>query len=209
MKNTNIKFKKISSVFLLSTLFLTLIFSCEKMPEHETDTITQEDIQAMKKDHIIELKDAVKMHDTYEKDRVKLLKDSLKKKYGANFNDTQSVWFDIKTIKAYLKYLETYASDAEGLQFYFSVYPDNGDKQKNHQTFFVAPTISNVYQGDTIQSGYTKKDGKRIFLYDAFKTRNNQASYMQKASFLKLLQDGDDDGYLFNNGVGNPPFNGN
>ncbi|MCA9749242.1 MAG: hypothetical protein KC414_09050, partial [Romboutsia sp.] len=138
-----------------------------------------------------------------------ILKDTLKKKYGDDFNDTRTVWLDMKTIKAYLKYLEENAGEAEGLQFYFSVDPDNKGKQSNHQTFFIAPTIKNVVDGDTIQSGFTVENGKRIFLYEAFKKdmeMNHQN--MQKASFFSLMQD-DDEGLLLNRGELGPPYGNN
>ena len=204
MKILKLIFRKINLLFIVLISFTILISSCEKPAHAEKDDISQKDIQAMIENHIIDLKDAAKAYDKYSKQRVKILKDTLKKKYGADFNDTRNVWFDIKTIKAYIKYIEDNTSEAEGFQFYFSVNPDNNGKQKNHQTFFIAPTVENVINGDTIQSGYTVKDGKRIFLYEAFKkySESNQIN-VQKASFFSAVQGG---GYLFNSGKENPPF---
>ena len=207
MKQLRSVYQKIT-VILASIFMLLVIISCEEK-QKETNSITRVDIESMKENHIIPLKEAVKMYDKYTKDRVKILKDTLKKKYGDDFNDTRTVWFDMKTIKAYLKYLEENAGEAEGLQFYFSVDPDNKGKQSNHQTFFIAPTIKNVIDGDTIQSGFTVENGKRIFLYEAFKKDmeiNHQN--MQKASFFSLMQD-DEEGLLLNKGSGNPPYNNN
>ena len=207
MKTTKLKFRKINLLFIGLITITILMASCEKPDQDDTDGITDKDVQAMRENHIIDLKNAVKTYDKYTKQRVKILKDTLKKKYGSDFNDTRNVWFDIKTIKAYLKYLEDNASEAEGLQFYFSVNPDNGGKQKNHQTFFVAPTVQNVVNGDTIQSGYTVIDDKRVFIYEAVKSYlEEQPQNIQKASFLNLAQD--EDGYLFNVGTLGPP-NGN
>lgn len=207
MKQLRSSYQKIA-VILASIFMLLVIISCEEK-QKETNSITRVDIENMKENHIIPLKEAVKMYDKYTKDRVKILKDTLKKKYGDDFNDTRTVWLDMKTIKAYLKYLEENAGEAEGLQFYFSVDPDNKGKQSNHQTFFIAPTIKNVIDGDTIQSGFTVENGKRIFLYEAFKKdmeMNHQN--MQKASFFSLMQD-DDEGLILNEGEPGPPYGNN
>ena len=182
-------------------LFATILFSCQQKQQH-VDSITQEDINSMKENHLISLSDAVKSYKRYDKDRVKILKDTLEKKYkDPKFKDTRMVWFDIKDVRAYLKYLENNTSEAEGLAFYFAVNSDKGN-QKNQQSFFIAPTISNVVNGDTIQSGYTVEKGGRVFLYEKYKSVENNNP--QKASFLNLMQD--DDGYLFNHGTENPPF---
>jgi hypothetical protein len=207
MKQLRSFYQKIT-VILASIFMLLVIISCEEK-QKETNSITRVDIENMKENHIIPLKEAVKMYDKYTKDRVKILKDTLKKKYGDDFNDTRTVWLDMKTIKAYLKYLEENAGEAEGLQFYFSVDPENKGKQSNHQTFFVAPTVKNVIDGDTIQSGFTVENGKKIFLYEAFKKDmeiNHQN--MQKASFFSLMQD-DDEGLLLNRGELGPPYGNN
>ena len=207
-KNYDHFFPRTTFTLLAFFMFLgvTLFNACEK-PVDRSDGVTQQDIELMKENHIIDLKDAVKAYGKYSKQRVKILKDTLKKKYGADFRDTRNVWFDIKTIKAYIKYIEDNTSEAEGLQFYFSVNPDNDRKQKNHQTFFIAPSMKNVIDGDTIQSGYTIEGGKIIFLYEAFKkfSESKQTS-VQKASFFSTLQE--DDGFLLNAGTLGPP-NGN
>lgn len=198
MKNLRPLFVKISSIVLIF-LTVSLVFSCQ---QQQTNQITQEDIEAMKKEHLISLNDAVKMYHKYDKLRIKFTKDSLKKRYGDSFQDTRAVWFDIKSIKAYIQYVEENASDAEGFQFYFGVSPNNTRRGKNHQSFFIAPTVKN---GD-IQSGFTVKNGKRIFLYEAFK-ESKEKNDAQKASFFNLIQG--DDGYLFNSGEENPPFPNN
>lgn len=194
-------------VFLVIIAFTITLTSCEPRQEH-SGGITQKDIEAMKENHIIPLKNAVKMYKKYTKERVKILKDTLKKKYGNDFSDTRTVWFDINTIKAYLKYLEDNASEAEGLQFYFSVDLDDKGKQSNHQTFFIAPTLKNIIDGDTIQSGYTVDKGKRVFLYEAFKEYLERSeANIQKASFFNIMQG--EGGLLLNRGDGTPPGNNN
>jgi hypothetical protein len=197
---------------VIAFFIVSIIISCE--PNQKlSDNITQTDIASMKENHIIPLKEAVKMYDKYSKDRDKILKDTLRKKYGNNFNDTRMVWLDIKTMKAYLKYVEEESSkagiDPEGLQFYFAVNSDKDTgKKKNHQTFFIAPTMKNLMNGDSIQSGFTIENGERIFLYEAFKkyveTTNQN---VQKASMFSMPPA--DDGLLLNDTSGTPPGGNN
>jgi hypothetical protein len=206
MKIPKLKFQKITLLFIGLITFTILISSCEKTAHSDKDGITQEDINTMKKKHLITLNEAVKMYKKYDKDRVKILKDTLKKKYkDAKFKDTRMVWFDIQDIKAYLAYLENNTSDAEGLAFYFTV-NNEGSKQKNQQSFFIAPTVKKVVEGETIQSGYTYYKGERVFLSEKYKNYGDstQTKNVQKASFLNFVQN--EDGYLFNSGRENPPF---
>ncbi len=206
MKNLKINYSKFTPIALV-ILIISIMISCETSPRQVED-ITKADIEIMKENHIITLNEAVKQYDNYSKQRVSILKDTLKKKYkDNNFSDTRTVWFDIQTIKAYIKYIEDNSSEAEGLQFYFGVNPDKIGKKKNHQTFFIAPTVQNIVNGDTIQSGYTVKNGKRIYLYEAFKKYANSSNdNVQKASFFSMPPS--DDGLLLNDGTDSPP-NGN
>jgi len=211
MKITKLKFRKINLLFIGLISFTILLSSCEKPHEENDNRISQEDIEAMKEDHLISLQDAVKTYKKYGKERVKILKDTLKEKYkNKDFNDTRNVWVDIKTLKAYIQYIEDNASDSEGFQFYFSVNSDKASgKKKNHQTFFIAPTVQNIMSGDTIQSGFTVKNGKRVFLYEEFKNYlEDSRTNVQKASFLSSLQPSED-GYLFNDLIPNPPGTNN
>jgi len=214
MKNFDRSLSKTTFIILTFFLFSTVFLynSCEK-PIDNTNRITQNDIDLMVKNHIIPLSEAVNMYKKYDKERVKILKDTLEKKYkNPKFNDTRMVWIDIKTMRAYLKHIEDESGkagiDPEGLQFYFGVNSDKDTgKKKNHQTFFVAPTAKNVMNKDTIQSGYTLKNGKQIFLYEAFKKQaSSSESNMQKASFFSLVQQ---DGLLLNRNGGTPPGDNN
>ncbi len=197
------------TLVVIAFLIVSIMSSCEPS-QKEVENIPRADIELMKENHIITLNEAVKQYDKYSKQRVSILKDTLKKKYNDNnFSDTRTVWFDIKMIKAYLKYIEENTSEAEGLQFYFGVNPDNIGKQKNHQTFFIAPTVQNIINGDTIQSGYTVKNGKRIFLYEAIKEyKDSTYPNVQKASFFSVMQS-DGDGFLLNDGQLGPPYGNN
>jgi len=215
MKTIDRLFSKTTFVMLTFFLFSTVILynSCDK-PRNENDYITQNDIDSMKENHIIPLKEALHMYKKYDKERVKILKDTLEKKYkDPKFSDTRTVWLDIKTLKAYLKYAEDESDrvgiNLEGLQFYFGVNPDReSDKKKNHQTFFIAPTTNK----DSIQSGYTLvgegDKEKVIFIKDVLNNGRNQTqqnSSVNKASFFTTTALVNKDGLLLNDFENSPP----
>ncbi|MCB0473126.1 MAG: hypothetical protein KDC56_08710, partial [Flavobacteriaceae bacterium] len=85
---------------------------------------------------------------------------------------------------------------------------ENQGKKSNHQSFFIAPTIKNVVEGDTIQSGYTIENGQRVFLYEAFKkSLERTETKMEKAAFFATSQD--NRGLLLNDGTLCPPCGNN
>ena len=195
-----------SKIFMLSFIaLLSMGFtSCEEKAD-ATGQVTQDDIKELKDKHIIPLKEAVKMYDKYSKDRAKILKDTLKKKYGDDFDITRSVLIDIADMKAYLKYIEDESAkigiNPEGLAFYYSVDSESKGRNKNHQGFFVAPTATDAGR----QSGYTIIDGEKKYIHDAIKeylagTERN----VEKASFLNMIRNGD--GLLFNDFERCPPM---
>jgi len=205
MKIFYFKSSKLNTLFSLCFLFLFVFTSCQKSQKYfEVD----EKARAEMITQIIPLKDAVDSYKDYGKNRLKILKDTLKIKYGKDFNDTRTVWFDIETLKQYLIYVEEKSKEAgvdpKGLQFYFTVESEKSEgKKKNHQNFFIAPTKSN-----DLESGYTlDKDGKVILLKEKlkeiYKTTASQST--EKAGFFSLQYE--DEGLLLNDGVPNPPGN--
>ena len=205
MKIFHSKTTKLSMTYLLCSLFAFVSSSCQKPQKYfEVD----EKARAEMTEHIIPLKEAVDSYKDYGKNRVKILKDTLKVKYGKDFNDSRTVWFDIETIKQYLIYVEEKSKEAgvdpKGIQFYFTVESEKSDgKKKNHQNFFIAPTKSN-----DLESGYTlDKDGKIILLKDKFKEIYEPSINQQteKAGFFSAIQR--DEGLLLNDGIPNPPGN--
>ena len=196
---------KISTIFLLFIAFALTITSCEKPQKYfEFD----EDARDSMLTHIIPLKDAIDSYKDYGKSRNNILKDTLRKKYKDDkFEDTRMVWFDIETIKQYLIYVEEESKkagvDPKGIQFYFSVNSEKASgKKKNHQSFFIAPTIAR----DSVQSGYTlDSNGKVILLKDKLKDvyelSPNQRT--EKAGFFAIMLE--DKGLLLNDGNDTPP----
>ncbi|MDJ0644737.1 MAG: hypothetical protein QNJ57_02035 [Flavobacteriaceae bacterium] len=198
-----------SKIFMLSFIaLLSMGFtSCEEKAD-VSGQISQDDIDSMIANHIISLKDAEKMYKKYSSDRVKILKDTLKKKYkDSKFEDTRMVWFDITDMKAYIKYVEDKSAEVgvtpKGLQVYFSVYPNNQSKygdSKDHQTFFIAPTETTDQQ-----SGYTlDSNDKIIYLRDVLKDKiSEERQSAQKAGYFAIRRNGD--GLLYNDGSSSPP----
>ncbi|MET2983672.1 hypothetical protein [Aureibaculum conchae] len=207
----NLKFlnSKIKYSFLLYLAATSLLISCQdQKPRHENQKPTKEMLA-----HIIKTEKAVEIYKNYEEQRLNILKDTLQAIYkDENFNDTRRVWFDLKTLKNYIAYVEKRSAEnditPEGLQFYFSVYGDDEGKQKNHQTFFIAPTTENKGK----QSGYTLEtiDDKTqpLFLKTILSSGRytpSQNQQMDKAGFFSLTTLDGDEGLLYNKSQGSPP----
>lgn len=201
MKIFHSKTLKLSMTYLLCSLFAFVSSSCQKPQKYfEVDENARTEMISQ----IIPLKDAIDSYKDYGKNRVKILKDTLKAKYGKDFKDTRTVWFDIETLKQYLIYVEEKSKDAgiepQGIQFYFTVNSEKTEgKKKNHQTFFIAPTKT-----DDLESGYTLLDGKVVLLKDKLKSdETSPEQRTEKAGFFSIMQGRD--GLLLNDGVPNPP----
>jgi len=206
MKTLNLKMSKISIPFFIFVAFALIITSCQKTTKClEVD----EKAKAEMLEQIIPLKDAVDQYKDYGKNRVKILKDTLKKKYGKDFSDSRTVWFDLETIKQYILHIEEESEkvglNPKGLQFYLGVESSKASgKKKNHQTFFIAPTKT-----DDLESGYTILDGKVVLLKDKLKERYESSPNQraEKASFFAIMLQ--EDGLLLNGGRPNPPGGNN
>ena len=209
MKNfkfLNLKFNLILLLFLSVSI---LSISCDDKKPHEEDVEPTKEMLA----HIIKTEKAINMYQNYEKQRLNILKDTLRTIYKeGNFNDTRRVWFDLKTLKNYIAYVEKRSAEnkinPEGLQFYFSVYSNEESEQKNHQTFFIAPTTKN----EGVQSGYTLEtiDEKTqpLFLKSILKSGSYNPSknqQMEKASFFSIATILEEGGLLYNRGTTSPP----
>ncbi|QCX37247.1 hypothetical protein FF125_01865 [Aureibaculum algae] len=208
-KLLKLKFKVTITLFLAVSM---LLISCDEKKPHQADVIPSKDMLA----HIIKPEKAVTIYQNYEKERIDILKDTLRAIYNDdNFNDTRRVWFDLKMLKNYIAYVEKKSAEnnisPEGLQFYFSVYGSDEGKQKNHQTFFIAPTTKN----EGVQSGYTLEtvDDKTqpLFLKTILSNRKykaTQSQQVEKAGFFSITV-ADEDGLLLNDGETSPPMENN
>ncbi|MCF6348245.1 MAG: hypothetical protein L3J20_08095 [Flavobacteriaceae bacterium] len=211
-KTFKLKFSK-SIAFLMCIVFTALIISCNnsQKPDQENEEPSKELLS-----HLIKLDDAVVMYKNYEEQRIAITKDTLQKLYNDNkFEDTRTVWFDLKTIKDYIAFVEKKSAEnhikPDGLKFYFSVYPNNkglGD-EKNHQTFFIAPTTNN---NENLRSGYTLvgegDKEKVIYLKDVLNNKRNQTQQnrkVNKASFFTTTVLVENEGLVLNVGTGSPP----
>jgi len=209
----NFKNSKLSSVILLLSIFSFLIISCDEpqKPQQESIKPTKEMLS-----HIIKADKAINLYQNYEKERIAILKDTLNELYGNNFEDTRTIWFDLKTIKNYIAYVEQKSAEnniePEGLQFYFGVYSDDMKKQNHHQTFFIAPTIKkdNRHLGYTLESKGEKEH--ILLLKDMFADNNSQSQQnpkVDKASFFSLATTREGNGLLYNSGASSPPSDNN
>jgi hypothetical protein len=212
MKTIRIKFTKINAFFLVSFVLLVLATSCKEKLHTPPDEGNNEQARAEMLNHIIPLKEAAVMYREYGTQRIKLAKDSLRKKYGPNFNDTRTVWLDLTTVKEYIKYVEERSKTAgvapTGLEFYFAVYPKGSrGKQSDHQTFFIAPTEKNGAR----QSGYTLVNGKKVLLNTVLNksTDLSTSGTTQKGGFFSSTMLQDDDGLLLNRTDLSPPGGNN
>lgn len=209
----NFKISKMNTIILALFTFVFLIISCDEPQKSQEENIkpTKEMLS-----HIIKIDNAINMYNEYGKKRIDITKDTLKKLYGNNFEDTRTIWFDLKTIKNYIAYVEQKSAEnniePEGLQFYFSVYSDDMKKQSNQQTFFIAPTIkkNNRHLGYTLET----KEGKDHILLLKDVLNNNeyktqQSPKVDKASFFTLTATQDEHGLLYNDGTNSPPEDNN
>ena len=155
-------------------------------------------------EQIIPLDSAFSMYDRYTNDRVALLHDILQEKYGKDFYDTRTVWFDIDVLEAYIRHVKTISKEkdvnAEGIKICFGVYPNTEkDSSANHQNVFLVPTSKK----DDRQAAYTIVGDKVLFLMDA-DSDSKAPQKVDKAAFFNLNST-IAEGLILNNGTLIPP----
>lgn len=101
MKIFNSRTAKFVHVFLIFIAFTVIIISCDERQKPDNEKALEKMLA-----HIIPLDDAIKLYNNYSNERIAITKDTLHKLYGPDFNDTRTVWFDLKTIKSYITYIE-------------------------------------------------------------------------------------------------------
>ena len=155
MKRPTSPISKIVCLFMLVS-----IASCNQEPK-------QEQIKVLAPDQIVTIPQAKTMYDTYGKRRVPLIQhyeDSINRQNNDNkeFDVGRFVYYDYKTIKQYLEFIEQEASDAgveiSTLRFYFSNYPDEANFPNSKEA------IKHPRQ-NSIMLSPTYNDGKRDYLF--------------------------------------------
>jgi hypothetical protein len=155
---------------LVTALVLNLI-SCGEVKSKEQ----KEEIEVLAPEQIVQIPDARKAYDTYSERRVPLIQryeDSINRirknlqvestEKEKPFDVGRFVYYDYKTIKQYLAFIEQEAKKADveisTLRFYFSNYPD--------ETFFpgTKDSIKHPRQNSILISP-TYNDGKRDYLF--------------------------------------------
>lgn len=161
MKN----FKKTLSLFLFATALMLL--SCgERSAEVNNSKMTE----VAPPEQIISIEEAKSMYNNYTDRRVGLIErfeDSINisRKDTAEFDVARYTYYDYKTIKQYLAYIEQEAAEAgveiSTLRFYNSNYPDqekfpNGKPimHRRQNSFFIIPALT--FEGE--QFAFTTED---------------------------------------------------
>ncbi len=163
---------------LLQTLTLLLLIiviqSCKKKEQH-TDNGKKSTYVTPRK--IISVEKGINLFKEYDKNRTQLIEPQLRKLYNdSTFVDTKFVWYSLKEIKEYIKYIDEVqkqnpAYNVTGLRLYYGAYSNNNNntskKHINQQTFFMVPTIKS-----------SKKDNKYLSMNHIpfsikYKNKNN------------------------------------
>ncbi len=171
------RLKKIHSLFLL--VLLVFMYSCGEQTSGEEAT-RQAEVEAP--EQIISLAEAKTMFDNYSERRAAMIQKfedsvNISKKDTAKFDVARYTYYDLKTIKQYIAYIEQEAAKAKveisTLRFYYSNYPDqekfpNGQsiEHPRQNSIFILPTLN---QDGNEFGFYTEDDGEggmRAVLFD-------------------------------------------
>ncbi len=165
------KIKRKFSSCLSAIFILSLSISCnEDIKKSDSDSSSGKEVRPPKQ--IVSLEQAKKMYDTYTERRVPLIQkyeDSINMG-RSEFDVARYTYYDYKTIKHYLAYVEQEATlagvEISTLRFYFSNYPDEPTFQDGRKvihprqnSFFILPTLQKdgeefgFYTTDSDQEG--------------------------------------------------------
>ena len=160
--------KRPTTLSIKITLFfaLTAIISCNQ-PQKANTPKNKKNIVVEAPAQLIAIPEARSMYESYSKRRVPLIQhyeDSINRihKEDKEFDVGRFVYYDYKTIKQYIAFIEQEAADADveisTLRFYFSNYPDEV-VFKNTKDSIKHP------RQNSIMLSPTYNDGKRDYLF--------------------------------------------
>ena len=168
----------LSSLFSLSILFFV---SCGERTQTQ-DAAAESKIAVEAPEQIISMEEAKMFYENYSDRRASLIQKfedsiNISKQDTTKFDVARYTYYDYKTIKQYLDYIEQEAAKAgveiSTLRFYYSNYPDQGSfsngKKIDHprqNSVFILPTLNQ--DGDEF-GFYTEEDGQgglRAVLFD-------------------------------------------
>lgn len=175
--------KNFKNFLLLSSCLVTLLFvSCAEQADRGKEIEQEKTVEAP--EQIISIEEAKSMYDNYTERRAGLIQDfedriNMSRKDTTKFDVARYTFYDYKTIKDYLAYIEQEAAAAgveiSSLRFYFSNYPDqekfaNGKPivHPRQNSFFIIPA--------------TEVDGDQI----AFTTVDTGEAGKKRAVLLKM-----------------------
>ena len=158
---------------LFSVLILLLVSCGEQSQQVQTEA--KAEVEAPKQ--IITLEEARSMYQNYTERRAKLIQrfeDSINtsKKDTAKFDIARYTYYDYKTIKQYLTYIEQEAEKAgveiSSLRFYYSNYPDEGSfadgtpvVHPRQNSFFIIPALKQKGEDFAFTIEDSGPDGKK------------------------------------------------
>ncbi|MEN8788868.1 MAG: hypothetical protein ABF293_05765 [Flavobacteriaceae bacterium] len=148
--------KKIKDVIFLFLFSAALIF--QSCGERKTEVNNSKKAEVDPPEQIISIEEAQGMYKNYSERRVPLIQKyedsvNMSQKNDGKFDVARYTYYDYKTIKQYLEYIEQEAAKAgveiSTLRFYYSNYPEEGtfaDGSKvvhpRQNSFFIQPTLS-------------------------------------------------------------------
>lgn len=159
-------FKLICKFLCVFTILAAL--GCNEQTNEKPKNPIQEDKKTVKPpNEIIDISEAKSMYESYEKRRVPLIQqyeDSINTEKGIKkeFDVGRFVYYDYKTIKQYLAYIEQEAADANveisTLRLYYSNYPDE-------EVFLNSETPIKHPRQNSLMLSPTYNDGKHDVLF--------------------------------------------
>lgn len=161
MKRPSILISKI-----LCAIIISAFMSCNDQPKEQDPKEPVKPV-VLAPPEIVPISQAKNMYDSYEKRRVPLIQryeDSINKitKRDGEFHVGRFVYYDYKTIKQYLEYIEQEAADAgveiSTLRLYYSNYP-------NEEYFPQSKEPIKHPRQNSIMLSPTYNDGKRDYLF--------------------------------------------
>lgn len=190
---------------LIGLILLLSLHSCKEQDRQKEQSEETSEVRAP--EQIISVAQAKTMYDQYSKRRAPLIlryEDSITKG-EREFDVARYTYYDYKTIKQYLAYIEQEAENAgveiASLRFYFSNYPDqetfeNGKKvvHPRQNSIFLMPTVQSEGQdyGFYIQEG---ESGSEVVLLNGklepYQQKgmglNKKGTYHNEAGFAPKL----------------------
>lgn len=192
---------------LFILLFINSIISCTNELASEC-----EELNSKRPSQTITYKEMASMFKEYDNGQRKILNKYIKKKSnGKDSIATISEFFTISELKQYIAYIERLSNEKEieltGIKIFTSAYPSNYKvpEYRNRVTFMIAPTAK-INGKDVAYEPLKSSKGKPVSMMSVLhKYADSTTKKINRASFLPLPNDEDEDSSGLNRGHLNPP----